>query len=178
MAELTTVARPYAQAVFERASDANSRDSWSDMLQLASAVTLDENMSAVIANAKYTREQVAELIIDICGDKLNDEGKNLVRLLSENKRLTLLPEIAALFEILKAEAESSIDAEMVSAFPVSDAQQEKIAASLKQRLGREVTLKCTTDESLIGGAIIRAGDMVIDGSVRGKLDKLASTMSQ
>jgi F-type H+-transporting ATPase subunit delta len=178
MAELTTVARPYAQAVFERASSTNSRDTWSDMLQLASAVTLDESMNAIIANAKYTREQVAELIIEVCGDKLNEEGKNLVRLLSENKRLVLLPEIAAVYELYKAEAESTIEAEMVSAYPVSDSQQAKIAASLKQRLGREVTLKCKTDESLIGGAIIRAGDMVIDGSVRGKLDKLASTMSQ
>jgi F-type H+-transporting ATPase subunit delta len=178
MAELTTVARPYAQAVFERASDASKRQAWSEMLQLASAVTLDENMSAVIANAKFTKEQVAELIIEVCGDKLNEEGKNLVRLLSENKRLTLLPEIAAVYEIYKAEAESSIEAEMVSAYPVNDAQQAKIAASLKQRLGRDVTLKCKTDESLIGGAVIRAGDMVIDGSVLGKLKKLASTMSQ
>lgn len=178
MAELTTVARPYAQAVFERASQVNDRQGWSNMLGFAAAVAQDETMRAVIANAKYTKGQVANLFIEVCGDKLNQEGKNLVQLLAENKRLALLPEIYAVYEIYKAEAESSIEAEMISAYPVSDAQKSKIAASLKQRIGREVTLKCSTDESLIGGAVIRAGDMVIDGSVRGKLAKLATTMNQ
>ena len=178
MAELTTVARPYAQAVFERASEANDRQNWSNMLGLAAAVAQDETMRAVIANAKYTKEQVAGMFVEVCGDKLNQEGKNLVQLLAENKRLSLLPEIFAVFEVFKAEAESTIEAEMISAYPVSDAQKDKIAASLKQRIGRDVTLKCSTDESLIGGAIIRAGDMVIDGSVRGKLTKLATTMNQ
>ena len=178
MAELTTVARPYAQAIFERASEANNRQGWSDMLGFAAAVAQDETMRAIIADTKHTKEQVASLFIEVCGDTLNQEGKNLVQLLAENKRLALFPEIYAVYEIYKAEAESSVEAEMISAFPVSDAQKEKIAASLKQRLGREVSLKCSTDESLIGGAVIRAGDMVIDGSVRGKLVKLATTMNQ
>jgi len=178
MAELTTIARPYAEAVLKRAGETSRFPAWSDALQLMAAIAADTTMAEVISGAQLTKAQVADLFIEVAGDKLDQEGKNLVKLLSENGRLALIPEIAAQYEAQRAEAEGSIDAEMISAFAVSDAQRNKVAESLKTRLGRDINLSVTIDESLMGGAIIRAGDMVIDGSVRGKLDKLASTVNQ
>jgi F-type H+-transporting ATPase subunit delta len=147
------------------------------MLQFAAAVANDDTMQDMIGGAAVDREKLAEMFIKVCADQLDQEGQNLIRLLAENHRLALLPEICAVYEIYRAEAESTIEAEVISAMPVSDAQREQIAESLKKRLGKNVSLKCLIDESLIGGAIIRAGDMVIDGSVQGKLQKLASAMS-
>lgn len=178
MAEETTVARPYAQAIFERASESSALADWSDMLQLLSAVVSDDTMAAVISGVKLGKAETAQLIIDVCGDKLNAEGANLVKLLTENGRLTVLPEITARFELLRSESESTVEAEVTSAMPVDETQQQKIAEALKQRLGKNVNLKVTIDESLIGGAVIRAGDMVIDGSASGKISKLAAAMNQ
>ena len=178
MAELTTVARPYAQAVFDRAQQTGRLADWSGMLQFAAAVAVDPAMRDAIEGARLTRTQLAQLFIEVAGDRLDDEGRNLVRLLAENRRMGLLVEIAAVYEVLRAEAESTVQAQMVSAFPLSDEQKERIAESLKQRLGRNVTLTAEVDESLIGGAIIHAGDLVIDGSVRGKLERLAGAMNR
>jgi len=178
MAELTTIARPYAEAIFKRAGETKRFPAWSDALQLMATIASDETMAEVIAGAQLSKTQVADIFNEVAGDKLDQEGKNLVKLLAENGRLSLLPEIAAMYEIQRAEAEGSIDAEIISAFAVSDAQRSKVSESLKQRLGREINLSVTIDESLVGGVIIRAGDMVIDGSVRGKLEKLASTVNQ
>jgi F-type H+-transporting ATPase subunit delta len=147
------------------------------MLQLAAAVSVDEAMVKVTSSARFLKEQITEIFLDLCGDALNKEAQNLVRILAENRRLGLIPEIAVVYEDFRAEAESTIDAEMVSAKPVSDEARNKIAQALKIRLGREVKLNCVIDESLLGGAIIRAGDMVIDGSAHGKLNRLASTMN-
>ena len=119
------------------------------------------------------KEQVAQLIIEIAGDVMNESGVNLVKLLAENRRLNVVAEIVEQYETLKADAEKTVEAEIVSAHEVSDAQQTMIAEKLKARLGREVSLKCRVDESLMGGAIIKAGDMVIDGSVSGQLNKLS-----
>jgi F-type H+-transporting ATPase subunit delta len=178
MAELTTIARPYAEAIFKRAGETSQYQDWSETLQLMAEIASDETMAEVISGAQLSRNDKAEIFIEVGADKFDQEAKNLIRLLAENGRLGLMPEIAALYEIQRAEAEGSIDAEMISAYAVSDAQRSKVADSLKARLGREINLSVTIDESLIGGAIIRAGDMVIDGSVRGKLDKLASTVNQ
>ena len=178
MAELTTIARPYAEAVIKRAGEVKNLPAWSDALQLMAVIASDVTMAEVIAGAQLTKAQVADLFIEVAGDKLDQEGKNLIKLLSENGRLALLPEIAMQYEARRAESEGSIDADMISAFAVSDAQRSKVAESLKTRLGRDINLSVTIDASLMGGAIIRAGDMVIDGSVRGKLDKLASTVNQ
>ena len=178
MAELSTIARPYARAVFEQANETGKLQQWSDMLEMLVAVTSDENMAVIIAGTRFSKEELASLIIDICADKLDVQGQNLVRLLAENGRLTVLPEIAARYEILRAEAESTVEAEMLSAMPVSNTEQEKLSEALKQRLGRNVNLKVTIDKSLVGGAVIRAGDMVIDGSASGKLNKLAAAMNQ
>ena len=178
MAELTTIARPYAQAIFELAQATDRFKAWSEMLAFAAAVSQDEHMKLAIDSTRFTRPQLAALFAEVCGDQLDEQGRNLVRTLAENRRLALLPEIAAVYEVLRAEAERSIDAQVLSAYPVTGAQQQTIAAALAKRLGRTVRLHISTDKSLLGGAIIRAGDLVIDGSVRGRLAKLASAMGQ
>jgi len=172
MAEKTTIARPYAQAVFDLAQSRKELPRWSDMLQLAAAVAADERMAELFGNPRLDKAEVTKLFLDICGDKLSDLGQNLIRVLMENDRMDVLTEIAALYEVYRAEAERTVEAHVISAEPVDAAQQQQIIASLKQRLGRDVTLSCETDPSMVGGAIIRAGDLVIDGSVTGQLAKL------
>ena len=176
MAEKVTIARPYAQAIFELAQEKGELAQWSDMLALAATVASNEDMAAAIESPNLTHAQVAELFTGVCGDGLTDAGKNMINVLAENDRIAFLPEVAELFEVARAEAEGSIQAEVISATALNDAQKAAIAESLKNRLGREVTLNCTVDESLVGGAIIRAGDVVIDGSVTGKLEKLATQL--
>lgn len=177
MAEKSTIARPYAEAVFALAQEGGQLKEWSVLLQAISLVASDEGMQSLIGNTSVNKTQVSKLIIDVAGsgDKnvMTDQGQNLIKLLAENRRLNVVAEIAEQFEALKAEAEKTIEAEIVSATNVSAAQQSLIAEKLKARLGRDVSLTCTIDESLMGGAIIKAGDMVIDGSVSGKLNKLS-----
>ncbi|MDH5785252.1 MAG: F0F1 ATP synthase subunit delta [Chromatiales bacterium] len=177
MAEKTTIARPYAQAVLALAKEQNALQQWSEMLQFAAAVTADEEMAAIIASPRLSSEQLAGLFLDICGDKLNEHGKNMIRVLAENDRLDVLAEITVLFEIERALSEGTIEAQVVSAVELNDAQKSGITESLKKRLGRDVTLNCSVDASIVGGAIIRAGDVVIDGSVTGKLAKLATALN-
>ncbi|MDT8383608.1 MAG: F0F1 ATP synthase subunit delta [Gammaproteobacteria bacterium] len=173
MAEKSTIARPYAEAVFQLAHAAGQLKEWSGMLQTVAMIAADAGMQGIIGNTSVNKAQVAQLVIDVAGDVLTDAGANLVKLLTENRRLDVVAEIAEQFETLKAEAEKTVEAEIVSAQQVSAAQQAMIAEKLKARLGREVSLKCSVDESLMGGAIIKAGDMVIDGSVSGQLNKLS-----
>jgi F-type H+-transporting ATPase subunit delta len=177
MAENITIARPYAQAIFSLAQEQGDLKGWSEMLQFAAAVAADAEMVAVIDSPRFDSNQIAELFIDVCGDKLSDAGKNMIRVLADNDRLVLLPEVAALYEVERAAVEGTVVAEVTSAVPLNDAQQKSIAEALTKRLGREVSLECNIDESLLGGAIIRAGDMVIDGSVVGKLEKLTSALA-
>lgn len=177
MAENITIARPYAQAIFSLAQEQGDLKGWSDILQFTAAVAADPEMVAVIDSPSFDSVQVADLFIEICGDKLNDAGKNMIRVLAENDRLEVLPEVAELYEAERAAVEGTIVAEVISATSLNDAQQKNIADALKKRLGRDVTLECKIDESLLGGAIIRAGDVVIDGSVVGKLVKLTSALA-
>ena len=177
MAELITVARPYAQAIFTRAKETGKLQDWSTTLQYVAEVSRVPAMQELIKGVQMEMNQLADLFIEICGDQLDQEGHNMIRVLAENRRLSLLPEIAAVYETYKAEEESTLEAEIISAFQVADAQRDKIAEALKGRLGRTVNLTCKIDKSLLGGAVIRAGDMVIDGSVKSKLDKLASAMN-
>lgn len=177
MAEKTTIARPYAQAILALAKEQNAMQQWSDMLQYAAVVAADEEMAALIASPKLSDEQLAELFLDICGDKLNEHGKSMIRILAENDRLDILGEVTELFEIERAQSEGIIEAEVISAVELNDAQKGSITESLKKRLGRDVTLNCSVDAAIVGGAIIRAGDVVIDGSVIGKLEKLATALN-
>ena len=173
MAEKSTIARPYAEAIFALAKEQSELKAWSDMLSSLAAVAGDETMQAMISNTNVGKNQLADLMLDVCGSELSEQGKNLVKVLTENRRLSLLGEIAAQYEVLRAEEEKTIEAEVVSAFEVSDAQQKQIAEKLKARLGREVSLSCRVDPSLLGGAIIKAGDLVIDGSTIGQIQKLS-----
>ena len=173
MAEKSTIARPYAEAVFELAKEQSQLKQWSDMLQAAALVVMNDEMQAMISNTNVGKDQAAKLIIDVCGKVFTAEGQNMIKLLAENRRLFLLDEIAAQYETLRAEEEKTIDAEVIAPFKVSDAQQKQIAEKLKARLGREVSLSCRVDESLLGGAIIKAGDLVIDGSTKGQIQKLS-----
>ncbi len=176
MAELTTLARPYAKAVFAEAQEKNALDAWSDDLAVLSAYAADADMAKVLVHPSLTASQQAQALSDVCGDKLNDAAKNLVNVLAENKRLPLLSEIAALYEEYKADLQNSVDVVVTSAFALSEEQTDKLAQALKAKLQREVRMTSEVDESLIGGAVIRAGDLVIDGSITGKLSKLAEAM--
>jgi F-type H+-transporting ATPase subunit delta len=178
MAETITVARPYAQAAFNYATEQQALREWSDMLALLATVAVDPDMARLIESPYLTETQLADLIVDICGDRLTVNGANFVRVLAANRRMELLPDIAALFEIERQEAEGTIKAELVSAYPATDEQQARIIEGLRRRLGKDVELSCSTDAGLLGGAIIRAGDLVIDGSVRGKLQRLGSALSR
>ena len=177
MAETTTLARPYAKAAFEVALQDNSLRSWSSLLALFSSVSRQPAVSAVLRDPSLSTNQIAESFENVCGDGIENKGKNFIRLLAENKRLVLLSEIADLFEILKAEQESSLEVEITSAFEISSENADKLAASLKARLEKEINLTTSVDESLVGGAVIRAGDMVIDSSVRAKLTKLVESIN-
>ena len=177
MAEFTTIARPYAQAVFRMAQEERALPLWSDMLALTAHVAADPGVRKLLDNPRMTPDQLAELFIDVAGQRLNEAGRNLIRVLAEGRRLVVLPEIFALFEQLKNAAEGAIQAQLITAFPATDAQKQTIAAALKERFGRDVQLEYITDPSLMGGAVVRAGDLVIDGSVRGKLARLGTALN-
>ncbi len=177
MAETTTIARPYAQAAFELAHAENALPVWSEMLNLVAAVAHDSQLAGLLGSPRIARNQLADLFIAVCGTHLNAQGQNFIRLLADNRRLNVTTEIAALFHVMRAANEGVLEASMISAQPVSDAQCLQITAALKARLNREITLSVSTDASLLGGAIIRAGDLVIDGSARGKLAKLAVALN-
>jgi F-type H+-transporting ATPase subunit delta len=177
MAEARTIARPYAQAAFRFASEQHMLKEWSEMLALLAAVATDADMRILIDSPHLTEMQLADLFIQVGDERLNEKCGNFVRVLAGNRRLGLLPEIAVLFEVQRRAAEGTVQAELWSTFPATEAQQAGVVASLRKRLGREVTLTCTTDASLLGGAIIRAGDLVIDGSVRGKLERLGNALA-
>jgi F-type H+-transporting ATPase subunit delta len=176
MAEKNTVARPYAEAAFEIAQAAGALKPWSEMLRALAGLAADADMEKLIDNPEVDDAVVIGLFTELCGSALTDKGAEFVRVLAENERLGVLPEIAALFELRRAEAEKTIEAVVTSAFPLSEAQQSEITGALAKRLGREVTLKTNIDESMIGGAVVRAGDLVIDASVTSQLERLTSRM--
>lgn len=177
MAEISTVARPYSQAVFQFAQSRSKLAEWSEMLAFLAAVVTEPHMQSLISNTSIKKDQLTKLMHDVCGGKLDEFGLNLIKVLMENRRLGLVPEIANQYETLRAEAESTIEAELISAFETTDEQIKTIAQALQKRLGRKVNLKAQIDKELIGGAIIRAGDLVIDGSAAGRLSGLSNAIS-
>lgn len=176
MAEKSTIARPYAQAAFSLAKESKDLAKWSEMLGFAAVVVADDAMQSYVGNPAVDQEALSTLVVDICADVLNELGKNFIKVLVTNKRLDVLDEIVALYNQFRAEEEKTVDAEVISAFPLSAAQQKDLVEGLKRRLGREVNLVSVVDGSLMGGAIVRAGDLVIDGSVSGQLKKLETTL--
>lgn len=177
MSQLTTLSRPYARAAFEAANAAGALPQWSQMLQVLSAVVSDADVARYLAGPSASAERKAQTLLELCGDVLNEQGSNFVKVVAENKRLQLLPEIARLFEEMKAGQERTLDVDVVSAYALTDSAEAKLAEALRKRLQREVKIKVQVDNSLIGGLVIRAGDVVIDGSVRGKLQKLAEALN-
>ena len=177
MAELSTYARPYAKASFAVATDQKALAKWSDMLSTLAAVTLDEKVSIVLGNPGLTASDKANFVNELCGEELNEEAKHLVNTLAENHRLSILAEIATQFDLLKAEQEGSVDVVITSAFELSAAHKTTLSEKLAVKLGREVSITTEIDTAIIGGVIIRANDLVIDGSVSGKLAKLAEAMN-
>lgn len=177
MAELNTVARPYTKAAFEYALEQNSLDQWSTMIKTAASVAADPVMVHVLSNPALTSEQKAKAMITVCGDQLDTAGKNFMSLLADNRRMALLPEICLQFEKLKAAQEKSIDIDITTAFELNDKQQKKLTQALTKKLGRDVHLSTQIDKSILGGLIVRTDDLVIDGSIRARLAKLAEAMN-
>ena len=176
MSELSTLARPYAEAVFKIAVESKSTSDWSEMLEFLSAVMQDKEMVAIVANPKVSQEQLTTLILDICQEQLNEQGVNFVKLLVQNDRLILALQISELFEAYKAEHEGYVGVEITSAFALTKDEQKKFATTLKKQLGKDVQITTSIDKSLIGGFIAKAGDKVIDGSVKGQLQQLAKKL--
>ena len=179
MAENLTLARPYARAVFELASEKRAFDRWSKALSVLAALSADAGVQAMFASPKAAPAVRAEVLTELsakAGEKLEQDGRNLVQLLAENRRLNLIPEIAAEYERLRAEAENILEVELVAAMPVAAAEQKLISEALHKKLGRKITLKYVEDKTLIGGAVLRAGDLVIDGSVRERLSRLTAEL--
>jgi F-type H+-transporting ATPase subunit delta len=177
MAESITLARPYAKASFEVALAAGELSIWSQALKLLAEVSANETVRRTMLSPALTAAEQANLLVGLCGDELLPKARNLVRLLAENKRLLLLPEISQLFEALKANQEMTVDVELSTAFELNKEVVNKITQALQTRLNRAINLQTRVDTYLIGGAVIRAGDTVIDSSVRGKLTKLAEAMN-
>jgi F-type H+-transporting ATPase subunit delta len=177
MAELSTIARPYARAAFEYARGSGQLAQWDEELAAVAAVSLDSKMEGVLHDPALTAEQQAKTLNAVCGQSLGAEARNFVEILASNKRLALLPEIHSLFTQYKANQEKSVDVEVISAFELADTVRDKLAAVLGKKLEREVKVRTSTDSNLLGGVLIRAGDLVIDGSVRGGLNKLAEAMN-
>ncbi len=177
MAELTTLARPYAKAAFEFARIGKGLKSWQQALYQTAVVSMHDDVKAVLASPNLTTAQKGTVFCELCASVLDDKQKNFMMILAENGRLDLLPEVYELFELYKANQEKTVDVEILTAFDISGGLQRKLAKTLKEKLDRDVDLTTTIDESLIGGALIRAGDTVIDGSARGRLAKLAEAMN-
>ena len=177
MAEISTIARPYAVAAFKLAKETKALAKWSDMLGLASAVSSDEKLSAVIHDPKIDSMVLQAAFLKVCGDKLNVNGQNLIKTLVEYKRLPLLPAISSAFEELKAEDEGTLDAQIVAAVKPTAAITKDIVKKLETKFGKKVSAEVVVDEEIIGGMKIIVGDTVIDASVKGQLQNLAYSLS-
>lgn len=177
MAERATIARPYAKAAFEYAREAGALAEWSQGLKAAADIVADPRVAMIIKSPAWTASDVLGLINDVAGAKLDAGMQNFVRVLAENHRLLLLPEIAAHCEALRAAAENTVDVEVVSAVPLDAAQAGKLERALSARLKRKVRMRTSVDAALLGGAVVRAGDLVIDGSLKGRLERLATEMA-
>lgn len=177
MSELITVARPYAIAAFDEAQRLSALSAWSDMLQSLSDAVQDEQVHVLILSPRVPKAQIESLMLALGGSKLSVAQSNFIRILLENHRLILLPEIAAIFEMMRAEAEKVVDVVVTSAFDLSESQKQKITTALKVRIQREIRLDCKVDPELLGGVVIRTGDRVIDGSARTRLSELANALA-
>lgn len=178
MAELATVARPYAEAAFKAALDAHALAPWEEGLALAGAIAADPEMTALLANPRLGRPDKRAVFFGVGGERLPMPVRNLVTLLIDADRAGLLPEIARQFEALRRAHENILQVTIVSAKPMADAERDALAATLAAKHGRRVVATVKVDETLIGGARIHVGDEVIHGSVRDALDQMALALSR
>jgi F-type H+-transporting ATPase subunit delta len=176
VAERATIARPYAKAAFQYAQDAKAFADWSQGLKAAADIVADPRVAALTKSPQTSQDDLVSIILDVAGDKLKPGMQNFVRVLAENHRLLLLPEIASHYEALRSDVENTIDVEVVSAVALNDAQADKLSQALSTRLKRKVRMRNSVDASLLGGAVVRAGDLVIDGSLKGRLQRLATEL--
>jgi F-type H+-transporting ATPase subunit delta len=176
MAELTTIARPYAQAVFSLARDTKRFAEWSDMLAFLASVYADPQVQQALANPKLTKDDVERLLIGVCGDRVDLAGRNLLILLVRNDRLTVLPYIVARYEEMREEQENTVEASVESAFPLSDEQLGRLMQRLEERTRHKVKATVRIAPELIGGVKVQIGDEVWDASVRGQIDGMAGAL--
>ena len=176
MEDASALARPYGLAAFKQAREEGNVKEWDNMLQLLVLIMQDATMRGLITNPKVNDQQLADLIIDVGGDGLSETGRNLVRVMAQNERLGEMAGVATIFEEERGRTEGRSQVEVTSAFELTDPQQKSIAESMSKRLGTEVDVSVTVDKSLIGGVVIRAGDTVIDASLRGRLGQLGQSL--
>ena len=178
MIEPTTLARPYARAAFEHARAAGDLAAWQAALSELAAITAEPKVAAAMRDPNQTAAQRASTLASLAGEAVPPAVANLLAIMADNHRLSLLPEVAMLFDQLKQAVESTVAVHVTSAYPLCDAETQQLADTMQEKLARSITLTSETDPSLLGGALIRADDLVIDGSVRGRLNKLAGTLTQ
>jgi F-type H+-transporting ATPase subunit delta len=177
VAERATIARPYAKAAFETALPARAFAPWSAGLTVATEIVVDPRVTELVKNPELPPADIADFIIGVAGGKLDAHMQNFVRVLAENHRLLLLPEILAHYEAMRADVENTVDVEVISAVKLDPAQADKLAGALNLRLKRRVNMRSSVDASLLGGAVIHAGDLVIDGSLKGRLQRLRTELT-
>ena len=177
MAERATIARPYAKAAFAYARENGRVADWARWLGVARQVVSSDDYARLAQSPDVHTSQLVELIESICGSDLDANGRAFLALLAENQRVDYLPEIAEHFAALVADDQNVAEVEVVSAVPLDDEQQQRLAAAMRKRLQRDVRLSCKVDPTLIGGAIVRSGDLLIDGSLKGKLERLETELT-
>lgn len=178
MAELVTIARPYAEAIFALAKERDELSKWSDMLTLMVTVFDDPRIQAAIANPKVTKADIERLILAVCGEQIDANARNFIQLLVENGRLSAVAEIRRLFDLLKSEDEGIVEAQISSAFPLDGQELEKIVSLLSKRYQKNISPTVDVDSDLIGGITIQVGDKVWDASVRGRLQEMAAALTK
>ena len=178
MAEITTIARPYAEAVFKLALEEKALDRWSEILQWLSAVAGDPEMMALVGNPRLDRAQLLGVFLAVCEGKLDEEGKKLVQILVENHRIAVLPAISRQFETLRHQHEGLLDAQIVSAYDLSVQEIDSLVAGLEKRFARKIRPEVSVDAALIGGVKVIVGDVVIDGPLRARIDQMAIALKR
>ena len=177
MSSIATLARPYAKAAFELARDQNALAGWDDMLSLASAIVADDAMASLLESPEVSSADAVEMISEIGGESFDDRFRGFLKVLATNGRLPLLPQVTRLFQQFRAEAENRLRVKVVSAIPLDEDQAERMRAALARRFDCEIELDNEIDKGVIGGAVVYAGDQVIDGSLRGRLEKLSNSLA-
>ena len=176
MANKTTLARPYATAAFNMALQKKALAAWDAMLQSAALLVEDKRVCLLLSDPSVTKQKLADFSCSVLSSVLDTEKRNFIRLLAENNRLPILPDIATLFTAYRAAEEKTLTVQVMSAVALDESYKKKLAAALTKRWQKQVSLQCTVDLSLLGGIIVKAGDDVIDGSVHGKLNRLYESL--